>query len=146
MLSHKEAVMQQNQHLVFFDGECGICDRMVRFLIKADKYKKLQFAPLQGETAKKFLVGLPKRYRGEDTIVLLENWNKDERRFYILGKATLRIFWLLGGWWLLIGWFSFVPGVFYNWIYRIFARHRHQLFPLKECGLTEALHKDRFLP
>lgn len=136
--------MQENQHLLIYDGECGICDRIVRFLVKADKKRLFQFAPLNGITAEKVLKDLPEKYRGEDTLVLVENWNTPQKKFYILGKGTLRIFWILGGLWGLIGWISFLPGCFYDWMYRLFARHRKGLFPLMECCPPEK--SDRFLP
>lgn len=136
--------MQENQHLLIYDGECGICDRIVRFLVKVDKKDLFQFTPLKGKTAERVLVDLPDRYREEDTLVLVENWKSSKKRFYILGKGTLRIFWLLGGWWSLIGWVSFLPSFLYDWMYRLFARHRKRLFPLESCKKQEK--NDRFLP
>ena len=38
-------------HLVLYDGECGLCSRVVRWLIAADRRGVLHFAPLQGATA-----------------------------------------------------------------------------------------------
>lgn len=138
--------MQQNQHLILYDGECGICNRVVLFLLKADKKRLFQFAPLQGETAKTLLPLLPKSYQNEDTLVIVQNWRRPNRKFYILAKGSFMIFWLLGGWWRLIGWLSFLPGFLYNWAYRLFARHRHLLSGGKECSLIKTKEKNRFLP
>src|SRR5262249_57642651 len=38
-------------HLVLYDGECGVCSRIVRWLLDADRRGELRFAPLQGATA-----------------------------------------------------------------------------------------------
>ncbi len=35
---------------VLYDGECGLCHRSVKFLLKRDRHQ-LWYAPLQGETA-----------------------------------------------------------------------------------------------
>ncbi|MCD6051631.1 MAG: hypothetical protein K0Q55_3040, partial [Verrucomicrobia bacterium] len=37
--------------LVLFDGDCGLCQRSVRFLLAEDRAKAFSFAPLQGATA-----------------------------------------------------------------------------------------------
>ena len=47
--------MTQPQHLVFFDGECGLCDRTVQWLLNNDDNELLYFAPLQGEQAQRVL-------------------------------------------------------------------------------------------
>ena len=38
--------------IVFFDGHCNLCDRLVRALLRADTRGVLLFAPLTGQTAK----------------------------------------------------------------------------------------------
>ncbi|HWA08691.1 MAG TPA: DCC1-like thiol-disulfide oxidoreductase family protein [Opitutaceae bacterium] len=41
--------------LLFFDGECGLCQRLVRLLLRLDRKGSLRFAPLQGATAQAWL-------------------------------------------------------------------------------------------
>ena len=36
--------------IVFYDGDCGLCQRSISFLAKIDKKKELIFAPLNGDT------------------------------------------------------------------------------------------------
>jgi predicted DCC family thiol-disulfide oxidoreductase YuxK len=47
--------------VLFFDGECGLCNRVVRRLLARDRRGTLLFAPLQGPTAQAYLRthGLP---------------------------------------------------------------------------------------
>lgn len=47
--------------VLFFDGECGLCNRVVRWLLASDRRGTLRFAPLQGPTAQAYLRahGLP---------------------------------------------------------------------------------------
>lgn len=47
--------------VLFFDGECGLCTRLVRALLRLDRAGRLRFAPLQGPTAQSYLRshGLP---------------------------------------------------------------------------------------
>ncbi|KAL5547236.1 hypothetical protein UlMin_006923 [Ulmus minor] len=41
--------------VVVYDGVCHLCHRGVKWLIKADKYKKIKFCCLQSETAEPYL-------------------------------------------------------------------------------------------
>ena len=38
-------------HLILYDGECGLCNGLVRFVLKHDHKTLFAFAPLQGDTA-----------------------------------------------------------------------------------------------
>ena len=133
-------------HLMFYDGECGLCDRIVQFLLKADTRKIFVFAPLQGTTAATVLKELPDEYKTVDSLVLVENYQQPNQRFYVMGQGAFRILWLLGGWWVLLGWKAFLPPVLYDWGYRLVARNRHKLFRGEVCELPDQKEKDRFLP
>lgn len=134
------------KHLVFYDGECGFCDRSVQVLLKVDKDRLFAFAPLQGTTAARYL-GSQKRPLDADSLILIENYQENTRKTYLYGKAVCRICWLLEGWWKLIGWISFLPGPLYDWIYKIVAKNRHRFFKnSSSCLLPDPGSKDRFLP
>lgn len=133
-------------HLVFYDGECGLCDRAVQFVLKADKEKKFLFAPLQGTTAEELLADLPPKMKQADSLILIENYKEPTQQLHILGKGALRICWLLGGAWRLFGWLSYLPPILYDWGYRLVAQNRHRLFPQTECVIPDPAQKDRFLP
>lgn len=128
---------------MFYDGTCGFCDHTVQFLIKADKKRDFAFAPLQGETAKTLLKDLPDEMKQVDSLILIEDYQKNPR-FWVLGKGAFRIAWLLGGMWALIGWIHFLPGFLYNWGYRLIARNRKKFAPLS-CKIPDPNQKDRFL-
>ncbi|CAA6678332.1 MULTISPECIES: thiol-disulfide oxidoreductase DCC family protein [unclassified Lentimonas] len=57
----------KSKAILFFDGNCGLCNRSVQFLIRKDKRKHLYFAPIQGIAAQAIL---PEKYRlALDTVV-----------------------------------------------------------------------------
>ncbi len=134
------------KHLVFYDGNCGLCDRAVQFVFVEDKKQQFAFAPLQGETASQYLRKLPPEIRFTDSLILIENYRSPYPRVYILAKGALRIAWLLGWPWMLIGWLSLFPGWMFDWIYRLIASHRRRFFPQDQCFIPPADQKDRFLP
>jgi len=134
------------KHLVFYDGTCGFCDRIVDFLYKSDTQKKFAFAPLEGETAEEALKDVPAEQKNADSMILIENYKQPDQRTLVLGKAGLRTAWLLAGWWRLLGVFYFiVPAFITDFVYRIVARNRHRFFGRKECSLPPREDQERFL-
>ncbi|MBA3958727.1 MAG: DUF393 domain-containing protein [Parachlamydiaceae bacterium] len=131
----------ERQHLVFYDGECGLCDRVVQFLLHADKKREFQFASLQGKTAQRFLNQILVE---NDSVVLVEDYELESRKYYVMSKAAFRISWLLGGFWKVIGVLSFFPSWLFDWLYRFVARHRKQWFS-DACTLPTVSEKERFL-
>lgn len=136
----------QKKHLVFYDGECGMCDRVVQFLLKVDSNELFIFAPLQGKTAEKALSSVSIEVKQADSVILIENYFSPQHQVYIFGKAAFRIMWLLGGLWALPGSISFLPALLYDWGYRLVAKNRHLLFRQDICIIPSPEHKDRFLP
>ena len=133
-------------HLVFYDGNCGLCDCIVQFLIRNDRRKLFVFAPLQGETASRYLTRLPAEIRFTDSLILIENYRSPYPKVSILARGALRIAWLLGWPWFLIGWLSFLPSCLFNWAYRLIAENRLRIFPKSTCMVPLSDQKDRFLP
>lgn len=138
-------MQKQLQHLIFYDGTCGLCDRTVQFLLKIDKHQIFAFAPLQGITAAKFLTTLPENFRQIDSLILVENYRSPDAKIFLQSKAVFRIFWLLDSFWTLIGWLNFLPSLFFDWAYKLIARNRYQLFS-RSCLIPSKNNKQRFLP
>lgn len=140
----------KGKHLIFYDGQCGLCDRVVHWILKHDLSEQFDFAPLNGVTAAKKIpynsLKLNVNSSNEDTLVLIENYQSDSPQIYILGKAAFRICWLLGGVWKVLGSLAFLPSWMYNWIYRLVAKNRQSLFSMEQCQLHKHEFKNRFLP
>lgn len=110
-------------HLIFFDGKCPFCSHWVKTLMEWDKAGLFIFAPLEGDTAIKYL---GKEIKTPDAVVLIENTGKQKLKMFEGGKAVLRILWLLHGKWRLLGWLYFMPfGA--NVLYRFIAHRRDRL-------------------
>jgi predicted DCC family thiol-disulfide oxidoreductase YuxK len=131
------------EHVVFFDEECPVCHKGIQLIIQIDKDHRIQFASLRGETASCILTGPLKYYTRTNSLVLIENYQSTERKFWIRSRALMRVYWLVGNGWGLFGWLSFLPGWLSDRIYRKLGHHRHQ-FKLKMK--EKAASADRFLP
>ena len=132
-------------HLIFYDGVCGLCDQIVQFLLQIDTEELFVFAPLQGETSKQYLQQLPAQFKDIDSIILIENYRSDKPKIHVLSKAVFRICWLLGKKWSLIGFLYFLPAILFDWAYRLVAKNRYRLFR-QSCLMPSVKHKNRFLP
>lgn len=42
------------ENIVFYDGECGFCNRTVQFILKYEKEHKIYFSPIQSAFARDF--------------------------------------------------------------------------------------------
>lgn len=129
------------KHLLFYDGNCGLCDHAVQFVMQRDKRGLFAFAPLQGETAKTYFKRLP----DEDSLILIEDFRSPNPKKFLFGKGAFRILWLLGGSWSLLGVMNFLPASLYDWGYRLVAKNRHRIFPKDSCKLPASQDKNRFL-
>ncbi len=127
--------------VVFFDGECGLCTRSVRWLLKRDRRRVLRFAPLQGEVAARTLQALP----SDPTQWSIVLWDTDAT--YHESDAALHAVAAVGGVWRLAGWLLFVPRVMRDGVYRVVARNRVRWFGrVDSCAPLSAEERDRLLP
>lgn len=135
----------RKSNLVFYDGECGLCDRTVQWLLKRDKEKIFLFAPLQGETAKNLLKDLSPEEKSVDSLILIEDY-QHAPKIHLMAKAVFRILWLLGGGWSFLGSYFWMPKSLIDPFYRLVAKNRHWLFPSTTCVIPDPNHSDQFLP
>lgn len=127
--------------IVFFDGECGMCNRFVDRILRADRKGTFLFAPLQGETARRMLPPLPAD-PGEWSVIYL-----DERGIHDRSDATLEVYRRLGGGWSVLALARFVPRSVRTRVYRWIGRNRYRWYRRGEaCRATAADRGERFLP
>lgn len=127
--------------VLFFDGECGLCNRSVRWLMARDTRRVLRIAPLQGRLAAQKQIAVPADYQDW----ALAFWDEDGVHYE--SDATLRALARIGGPWRLARGLLLVPRAIRNGIYRWVARHRIRWFGRVEyCGLLSAEDRERLLP
>jgi predicted DCC family thiol-disulfide oxidoreductase YuxK len=128
--------------IVFFDGVCGLCNATVDYWITRDVRGRLAFAPLQGETAARYL---PEAFRQDLKSMALRT---EEGDIYTRSAAAARILWRIGGVWTLLGallWL--IPLPVRDLGYRLVAAWRYRLFGRREtCRLPTGDEADRLLP
>lgn len=118
-----------SQPVLLYDGECGLCNRVVRLLLRTDRRGRLKFAPLQSAPAQAYLraQGLPTR--DFDSLIFVPDWNAPEgsaplsRTTGALAAAAE-----VGGAWRLVTWLRVLPAWLRDPFYKLVARTRYALF------------------
>ena len=126
--------------IVFFDGECTLCNFFVDFLIRHDSKKQLKYASLQGETARQLIPHLSKPPYA--SVVLVSDGVAQTE-----STAALEALAKLGGAWQLMTIFKIIPPLIRDTAYRYTAKNRYKWFGKKEsCRLPTPDERSYFLP
>lgn len=128
---------------IFYDGDCGLCHRAVRFVLARDRDgRAFRFAPLGGETFRT-LVPAATRAQLPDSIVLREPDGTLRVRTAALRAIGRR----LGGVWRIAAAVAgVVPPALLDAGYDGLARVRHRLFakPPAACPVLPPALRARF--
>lgn len=134
--------MTDRYPIVLFDGVCGLCDGFITWLLQRDQAAVFRVAPLQGETAARYVSPQRASDPASWAIVLVEDDAVFER-----SDAILRIATRLGGWAQLAAPLRLVPRVLRDAAYGVIARNRYRWFGQRDtCRLPTPALRDRFLP
>ena len=130
---------------LYYDGDCGLCHRSVRFLAALDREgEAFRFAPLGGET---FRRNVPAEVAAElpDSLVL----QRADGTLLLRTDATVHALRRIGGVWSALGTLlSWVPKGLRNAVYDAIARRRKALFAAPEaaCPVGPPALRARFDP
>jgi predicted DCC family thiol-disulfide oxidoreductase YuxK len=132
--------------IVFYDGVCGLCNRLVQFLLKRDRHDHWRFASLQSE----FAAALLKRHgldsRDLDTVYLVLDYKQSNERVLARSDAIIYLLRQLGGVWSIASLGRVLPKWVRDGIYKIIAGNRYRFFGKYEsCLLPQEQHRHKFL-
>ena len=113
--------------LLLFDGECAFCHRTVRFILRHERLRTLEFAPLAGPTAQRILSRRPDRADTDAVMWVDRAPDSTVRSIEVRSAAALRVMGYLGGWWSLLTVLRIIPRFLRDAVYDALARHRHRL-------------------
>jgi predicted DCC family thiol-disulfide oxidoreductase YuxK len=122
--------------VLFFDGDCALCNQSVLFILKHERKASMNFASLQSD----FADNLFRDTKLPDSLVYVEN-----SEVFVKSAAVFKIIDHLKGWPTIFKVFSFLPKGLLDVIYDFVARYRKSIFGTStHCGLTSSANKDRF--
>jgi predicted DCC family thiol-disulfide oxidoreductase YuxK len=134
--------MQAKDRIIFFDGHCNLCNKLVNFILKKDKVNAFHFTAIQGESGKKILSTFDAiKVDQMQTLFYLES-----DRIYMKSDAALQISRHLPYPYKLLFLFRFVPSSVRNVFYDLIARNRYSWFGKSPvCRFPSEEEKQRFL-
>lgn len=133
--------------VVFYDGVCGLCNRLVRFLIRRDTHRRLLFAPLQGRLARTILPPQGFDPTDLDTVYVVARWQDPGQRVLARSRAILHAVAELGpAWRIAAALVRIVPRSLSDAIYDGVARRRYRTFGrLDACPVPPPEWRGRFI-
>jgi len=130
----------EQKHVVFFDGECGVCNFWVQWILERDRKDQFMFASLQSDFGQKFL-----SERGLETRVFNTMYLWKPNQYYLIkSKAVLQIASLLGGIYKLSALGKIIPGILSDKVYDIISKNRMKLANQK-CYLPTPHQRKKFI-
>jgi glycolate oxidase FAD binding subunit len=135
-----------SQVIVLYDGVCGLCNRLVRFLLKRDQRDHFRFAALQSAFAQQALArhGVPAS--DLHTVFVITNLAQGNERVFRKSAAVIEIARSIGGLWNLVATLRILPRSLADSLYDLVARHRYQLFGKYDtCPLPNPGEREKFL-
>jgi predicted DCC family thiol-disulfide oxidoreductase YuxK len=128
--------------VILFDAECGLCSGAIKFVLKYDKYEKIQFCALNSKSASELLQKVNSKISYNDSFTVIKN-----EIVYQKSKGVEQVLELLNGWPYYINFvFKICPRVVKDAIYSSIAKNRHFISSRpKTCPSSYKTHRHRFI-
>ena len=139
--------LSEDHPIVLYDGVCGLCNRLVQFLLKHDTQGRLQFASLQSGFAERVLSRHGIDPKDLDTVHVVVDCERPEEKVLNRSDAILRAGYELGAPWKTLATIGrIVPRPLRDLVYRFVATNRYRVFGKYDtCMLPDPNQRQRFL-
>jgi len=137
---------RRGQHLILYDGVCGLCTRLSRFVLPRDERGVFDFASLQSATGRATLQRIGKDAELLSTFYVVTDYRSQSAALLAKGQAALFVIESLkiGGAWRRM--LQILPQSLLDLGYELVARNRYRLFGRTDsCFLPSEKFKDRFI-
>ncbi len=133
--------------VLLYDGVCGLCNRIVQFVLKRDSEDRFRFAALQSDFAKAALARHGVDAADLDTVYLVRNLQQPDESLADRSEAAIAVFSLLGGFWSFVSTLlRMLPRALRDWGYNLVAGNRYRIFGRYDvCPLPDPRDRHKFL-
>jgi predicted DCC family thiol-disulfide oxidoreductase YuxK len=136
----------ESNPIVLYDGVCGLCNRLVQFLLKRDTHDRFRFASLQSEFAGNLLSRHGADPHDLDTVYVVKGNDQPQESLLARSDAVLYMLDQLGGVWRLAAVGRVFPKPIRDAAYKVVALNRYRVFGKHEsCMLPAPQHRQKFL-
>jgi predicted DCC family thiol-disulfide oxidoreductase YuxK len=133
--------------IILYDGVCGLCNRLVQFVLQHDSRDRFRFASLQSNFAARVLLRHGAAAEDLDTVYLVSDHALAGERLASRSEAAVVVLNELGGGWRVLGVvLRLFPGWLRNWGYNLVARNRYRIFGKYDfCPIPNKKDRSKFL-
>ena len=136
----------RGEHLILYDGVCGLCNRLNQFVLRRDGRGIFDFASLQSGVGRAFLRRFGKNLEDLNTFYVVMRYRSESPALLSKSRASLFLIKELGGAWRWFGLFGVLPTALVDQGYDLVARNRYRFFGRYEsCLMPSAEYKTRFI-
>jgi predicted DCC family thiol-disulfide oxidoreductase YuxK len=132
--------------VLLYDGVCGLCNRLVRFVLARDFEGRVRFAPLQSAFAREALSRHGENAENLDTVFRMTGFGTQSERVFRRSRAVLRVLEELPAPWRSLAAFRALPPRVLDRLYDLVARSRYRIFGKSDrCELPPPEQRGRFI-
>lgn len=136
----------ESNPIVLYDGVCGLCNRLVQFLLKRDSHDRFRFASLQSTLGQEILKRHGANPLDLDTFYVVLDYGQPSEHLLARSDGIVYALTTLGGIWKIASVGKLLPKAIRDRLYNFVARHRYQVFGKHEsCMLPEPKQRAKFL-
>jgi predicted DCC family thiol-disulfide oxidoreductase YuxK len=142
-----ESAGESHHSILLYDGVCGLCNRLVQFVLRHDRDGIFQFASLQSAFSARILTRHGANPTDLDTFYVVLYDDQLTEQLLPRSDAVIWVLKRLGGLWQITAFFiGILPRVVRDWVYDVIARNRYRMFGrYKTCPLPSAETRARFI-
>lgn len=132
---------EQGSPVLHYDGDCGFCHGLPKFILEEDKQGLFTYSPQQSEFSKSELRKLGVQLKSDSIILQVGPV------IYLESDAVIKILEILGGFWrVTAALLRLIPRSFRNKTYQFVGRHRHRFMAAPDmlCPVLPDNYRKRF--
>lgn len=136
----------ENAHLVLYDGVCGLCGRLLQFLLRHDHRRAFSFASLQSALGQSIVARSGRNPAELTSFFVLANYQTRTGRVFTKSDAALFVAAELGWPWKAAVLMRVVPKGIRDLAYDVVARSRYRVFGRYDrCLVPRPEFRSRFI-
>jgi predicted DCC family thiol-disulfide oxidoreductase YuxK len=133
-------------HLVLYDGVCGLCSRLLQFVLTRDRRGVFDFASLQSATGRATVARWGGDPRELTSLYVLANYRTPHAAALTRSRAALFVARELGWPWKATLFMRVLPAPLLDRLYDVVARTRYQVFGRHDqCLMPRPEFRSRFV-
>ncbi len=142
----QQPVGPADTHLILHDGACGLCSRLVQFVLRHDRRGVFSFAALQSAVGRSVVASIGGRPDDLTSFYVVADYRSAAPRVFTRSDAALFVASALPWPWRAARFLRFVPSTIRNAVYDAVARHRYRVFGRDDqCLIPSAEFNRRFI-